>query len=190
MSGIPGYRNGCALLGGVLTLAAALLVATPVDPAAASGCNHADGMPREITPEQAAQAVRCLIDDTRRDHGRRELAGRNSLDTAARRHTEHMKSDHCFSHECPGEAGLVGRITATSYLPCSCSWGVAENIAWGSEPRGTPHAIVKAWMHSAGHRANILNGAYQHIGVGVEWGSPQDPSATAGIYTTDFGYKR
>jgi uncharacterized protein YkwD len=28
-------------------------------------------------------------------------------------------------------------------------------------------AVVRAWMHSAGHRANILNRRFPHVGVGV-----------------------
>ena len=44
-------------------------------------------------------------------------------------------------------------------------------------------------MHSPTHRANIL-GPYEHVGVGVRWGSPQHRKASAGTYTLDFGYKR
>lgn len=39
----------------------------------------------------------------------------------------------------------------------------AENIAKGQK---TPKEIVNAWMNSAGHRANILNGNLTYIGVG------------------------
>ena len=38
-----------------------------------------------------------------------------------------------------------------------------ENIAMGQK---TPKEVVQAWMNSEGHRANILNGSYTHIGVG------------------------
>jgi len=38
-----------------------------------------------------------------------------------------------------------------------------ENIAMG---QSTPEQVVKAWMNSPGHRANILNKNYTHIGVG------------------------
>jgi len=39
---------------------------------------------------------------------------------------------------------------------------VAENIAMGQ-----PHSsdVVRAWMNSSGHRANILNSGHRHIGV-------------------------
>ncbi|PET64827.1 sporulation protein [Bacillus sp. AFS001701] len=41
----------------------------------------------------------------------------------------------------------------------------AENIAKGQK---TPEEVVKAWMNSAGHRANILNGNLDQIGVGYD----------------------
>jgi uncharacterized protein YkwD len=39
----------------------------------------------------------------------------------------------------------------------------AENVAAGYQ---TPSDVVRAWMNSKGHRANILNGRYTEIGVG------------------------
>ncbi len=38
-----------------------------------------------------------------------------------------------------------------------------ENIAKGQK---TPAQVVNAWMNSTGHRANILNGNYTHMGIG------------------------
>lgn len=40
---------------------------------------------------------------------------------------------------------------------------VGENIAAGSS---TPEEVVKLWMNSSGHRANILNKDYNELGVG------------------------
>ncbi|KFZ32490.1 hypothetical protein JS44_04615 [Anoxybacillus flavithermus] len=40
-----------------------------------------------------------------------------------------------------------------------------ENIAKGQR---TPQEVVNAWMNSAGHRANILNRNFTHIGVGFD----------------------
>ena len=43
-----------------------------------------------------------------------------------------------------------------------------ENIAWGQR---TPDEVHDAWMNSSGHRANILGGDYNRIGIGyVECG--------------------
>lgn len=39
---------------------------------------------------------------------------------------------------------------------------VAENIAMGQE---TTEEVLRSWMRSPGHRANILHGTYRRIGV-------------------------
>jgi len=41
---------------------------------------------------------------------------------------------------------------------------VAENIAMGQR---TSQEVVRAWMNSSGHRANILDRGHRRIGVGA-----------------------
>ena len=41
---------------------------------------------------------------------------------------------------------------------------MGENIAKGYR---SPAAVVRGWMHSKGHRANILSRRFTHLGVGV-----------------------
>ncbi len=43
---------------------------------------------------------------------------------------------------------------------------MAENLAVGAG-RATLENIMKAWMESKGHRANILGAEYTEIGVGI-----------------------
>jgi uncharacterized protein YkwD len=50
----------------------------------------------------------------------------------------------------------------TPMLSCPHTSYAGENIAYGFE---TPRALVSAWMHSAGHRANILSPHFHRIGV-------------------------
>ena len=40
--------------------------------------------------------------------------------------------------------------------------GVAENIAMG---QSSSQEVLRCWMNSSGHRANILNGSHRRIGV-------------------------
>ncbi len=97
-----------------------------------------------------------------------------------------MASHNFFAH-----GDFVGRIRSARYLRGARGWTVGENIAWGSWDYATPASIVDGWMHSPGHRANILHRAFREIGVGVAIGAPSpvggQPAAT---YTTDFGFKR
>ncbi|KAA0273189.1 MAG: CAP domain-containing protein [Acidobacteria bacterium] len=176
------------LLGAFLALA--LLVGPGASTAAAAGCPGSDAGPRKISNETAARAIVCLVNKERRRHGLGRLKFHGELERAARGHTKRMQKRDCFDHVCPGERSLVGRYEKADYLPCRCSWGAGENIAWGAGRKGSPRRIVNAWMHSPPHRANILRGSFQHAGVGVRWGSPTRRGANAGTYTLDFGYKR
>lgn len=64
-----------------------------------------------------------------------------------------------FSHTRPN-----GSSFATALKEAGATYRSAgENIAWGQK---TPEEVVKAWMNSSGHRANIMNPNYSRIGVG------------------------
>lgn len=64
-----------------------------------------------------------------------------------------------FAHVRPNGSGFVTALKeqGVTYR------GAGENIAWGQR---TPQEVVTAWMNSPGHRANIMNKNYVHIGVG------------------------
>ena len=55
--------------------------------------------------------------------------------------------------------------------------------------QGSPESIVKAWMNSPGHRANILNRDFRELGIGFSVGSPGGDNEPGGIYTADFGLR-
>lgn len=179
-----------ALLTAVILLAAPPLVHPGIEPAHARSCSGANALPGEITARKARNNVICLINKKRAKRDQHRLDKTRSLNKAARDHSKYMEQHSCFAHQCLGELGLLGRILDTAYLPCNCSWGIGENVGWGSDRLGTPRQIVRAWMRSDRHRANILNGDFRDIGVGVVRGTPSDPNANGGIYTADFGYKR
>lgn len=177
--------SGIALA--VLASAVAFASAPPM--ATAAQCRGADA--QKLSSTRAEKTMLCLINKQRRNHGLRKLHRQPQQAKAASRHTKTMIRRRCFSHQCPGEKDLESRLEQVNYLPCRCSWGIAENIAYGSGGNGSPRSVFKAWMHSGDHRANILGGGYQHIGIGVATGSPvagRDGGSTT--YTADFGYRR
>jgi uncharacterized protein YkwD len=157
--------------------------------ASAGHCENAQVPGAQLKPRLGAKAVRCLIDKERRERGLNELDAQNALKEAAKRHTEQMLSIGCFAHLCPGEADLVGRVTSAGYLPCTCTWSVGENLAWGLGVHSSPAAIVAAWMASPPHRAMILTGSMRDVNVGVRPGKPDNRDAAAATYTADFGYR-
>jgi uncharacterized protein YkwD len=140
---------------------------------------------RASTADRVDDAVLCLINAERRKHGLRPLKGNARLRRAADRHSGDMVSRHYFAHQSPSGGDVVSRARAARYITPRKAWQVAENIAWGSGRLGTPSAIVEAWMNSAGHRANILDGGLREAGVGV---SARTPSGDGGgTYTMVFG---
>ena len=82
---------------------------------------------------------------------------------------------------------FVGRIRRADYLSGAGTWSVGENIAWGSYDYATPRSIVRSWMHSPGHRANILSRRFREIGIGITLGAPVSGMDRAATYATDFG---
>ena len=100
-----------------------------------------------------------------------------------------MVARNYFDHTSPGGETLLDRIKASSYLPPRAGYILGENIALGTMQLATPAAIVASWMASPGHRANILNGGFRDIGIGIATGAPVPLGGAAGgaTYTTDFG---
>ncbi len=98
-------------------------------------------------------------------HGLRPLVADARLIAAAQSHTQDMVRRSFFSHQNPDGAQVWDRAVAAGYPYRK----VAENIAAGQR---TATEVVRGWMDSPGHRANILDGELTQIGVGyVEGGS-------------------
>ena len=175
----------------VLASLAAVLMAPTVAAArpAPHRCAGADALPTAGNATAARASVLCLLNRERRAHGLRSLRSDGRLRTAAERHSAHMARAHFFDHTTPAGTSMTDRIRSAGYTRNARSWSIGENIAWGTGALASPRAIVDSWMHSAGHRANILNGGYREIGVGIATGAPVRVASSAGgaTFTTDFG---
>jgi len=95
-----------------------------------------------------------LINRSRIHHGLRALRLSATTSDYAYRHSRNMCDADTLFHS----TTLTTRILSTT---SASYWG--ENIAYGS----TLRQIRRMWMHSAPHRANILNRHYRRAGVGV-----------------------
>lgn len=117
------------------------------------------------TAAQYAQQVVSLVNQQRSQNGCGPLTLNSKLTLAAQRHTDDMVARHFFSHTNPDGVDFATRISRAGY-----TWSTAgENIAQGQQ---TPADVMDAWMHSPGHRANILNCSFKDIGVGVNLSGP------------------
>ena len=63
---------------------------------------------------------------------------------------------------------------------------LGETIGWGAGSLATPAAIVQAWMQSPPHRAIIMDGRFNEVGLGIAAGSPSGTGDAATV-TADFG---
>lgn len=108
---------------------------------------------------QFEQQVVELTNIERKKQGLPELQVDMNLSKVAHLKSEDMQKNHYFDHNSPtyGSPFDMMRNFGISYS------AAGENIAQGQR---TPEKVIQAWMDSPGHRANILNPSYTHVGVG------------------------
>jgi uncharacterized protein YkwD len=177
-----------ALIALLCALAPAAAGAARPRPAA---CASAHVVVRAATVRPALNATLCLLNRIRARAGLPPLRLNRRLTRAARGHSREMVRRRYFGHASARGASPFQRMFAVHYVPRRASWSLAENIAWGGGSLAQPFAIVRAWMHSAPHRANILSRRYRDVGIGIAPGLPLRSRRLAGLagatYTTDFG---
>jgi uncharacterized protein YkwD len=137
----------------------------------AHGCDGARGDPDE-------GATLCLLNAERRRNGLRPLRENAALRRAAERHATDMVERDFFAHESPEGTDPHQRIRAAGYRDPRLT---GENLANGEREAGAPSSIVDGWMHSPGHRANILRAGFEEIGIAI--GTDGDIAT----YVTTFG---
>ncbi len=142
-----------------LALVLALLPAAP-SAAGPTACAAANSSPTEVNAAQLEHTVLCLVNRQRTSRGLPRLRSNNRLERAARAHSNNMVRRNFFSHDTPSGVSVLERAKNHGYRS-SGGLIVGENIAWGSGSYSTPEGIVESWMRSPGHKANILNAAYE-----------------------------
>jgi uncharacterized protein YkwD len=171
----------------LLAFALLALCAAPAAAARPGACASAHVVVRAATLHRAQAATLCLLNQIRAQAGLPRRCLDRRLSAAARGHSREMVRRHYFAHDSAHGASPFRRMLSTHYVPRNASWWLGENIAWGSSSLGQPAAIVRAWMHSPPHRANILSRHFRDIGIGIAPGTPQHARHSGGTYTTDFG---
>jgi uncharacterized protein YkwD len=163
----------------------------PDEEALANGsgsCGAPDAEPSAATLGETAQSVLCLLNAERSSRGLGKLKMNARLSRAAKGHSDDMVANVYFAHDAKSGSSMLDRIRAAGYLKARASFTVGENIGWGSGTLAAPRALVKAWMNSPPHRANILQGKFRELGVGLTLGAPAPGiPGTAVTATTNFG---
>jgi uncharacterized protein YkwD len=171
------------------TRAAALLAAS-IAQVLATPCQNTNLTPTTANLALVRAAVLCLINTERAQHGEEPLQSDSRLEAAAESHGKEMLAVDYFDHVSPSGVTPVARVRDAGYFPSSeVGYIVGENLAWGTLSLSTPEAIVKAWIASPEHLANILEAKYRDTGIDVQPAVPQElaEGVEGGLYTQEFG---
>ena len=122
--------------------------------------------PGTETPEVSTQAayenkVLELVNVERAKYGLSPLEMDESVRNVARIKSSDMRQNNYFDHNSPTYGSPFDMLKQFGINYKSAG----ENIAQGYQ---TPEAVVQGWMNSPGHRANILNESFTHIGIGYD----------------------
>ena len=126
--------------------------ASPTEAAPGAGETSGSGITGSIVQRTNAERARA---------GVAPLRASTQLTQAAQIQADQMARLGRLEHELSGVKYPTppDRLAAVGYR-----WQTyGENIAMGQTSAA---AVLDSWMHSSGHRANILNGRFQEIGVG------------------------
>ena len=144
---------------------------------------------RLIIPE-LEHRIHDLINNERENRALKPLSFDNRLSSLAREHSEDMSARNFFDHDNPDGQDPTARGLEAGY---SChkelgggyySEGIAENIFQNNlydsytqsgtyisynwlTPEEIAQSTVDGWMHSSGHKQNILTETYDKEGIGA-----------------------
>ncbi|HEU4676487.1 MAG TPA: CAP domain-containing protein [Motilibacteraceae bacterium] len=110
--------------------------------------------------------ILTLVNAQRARHGLRPLVLSSCADRFATRWSTHLASVGALSHQ-----------SLWTILRSCPARAAGENVGWTTS---SADAMVRMWMNSPGHRANILSAKYHRLGLGVartstgRWYATQD----------------
>ena len=116
------------------------------------------------------------INEVRVEHRLAPLYVDFRLVRAAREHSQTMLREGIFAH---GDFATRLRTHGVRF-PL-----LAENLAWGTGAYASARSIVRSWLASPGHRANLLHPRFRKIGIGAPVGTFGGYHGAA-VVTADF----
>ena len=100
-----------------------------------------------------------------------------TLERAARAYSTEMLRTGVFSH-----GSFFSRVRSFGARGPQ----LGENLAWGVGAYANASNIVRQWLASPSHRANLLRPGYTRVGIGARRGAFQGRAGTL-VITADFG---
>jgi uncharacterized protein YkwD len=122
-------------------------------------------------PKDLEQRVFQFTNEARRKNGLAPLEPDKTLMTIARQKSDDMIKRHYFSHPDPNGKTIKEKY-AEAKPTAGGMVGVGENISiqgrnTNNDTTTTARCIVDGFMVSPGHRQNILQPQYTHLGIGI-----------------------
>jgi len=145
------------------------------------------GQNDENAPAETQEEIMlCMHNYARALSGLAPLQSVKQLRVSSGRKAEDLERCDQFSHEACGRSIFfwlrkVGFMRGT--------YGVGENLAWGTGALGTVHTIMSNWLNSDVHRTILLNPRYDDVGIGLAEGNFKGYNG-AEIWVAHFGYHR
>ena len=116
-----------------------------------------------LAPASVQTNLAAYINNYRRANGLAPVLLTSRMQPAAQGHAAYMARINRLTH-----TGANGSNAGQRLLASGVRWSIwGENIAVGYS---SSNAVFNAWRNSAGHRANMLNPRFTHIGIGVAYG--------------------
>lgn len=136
---------------------------------------------------RVTKAVFAQINRQRFDNGRVVLHTDPRLALAVHRHSRWMARYDRMAHQLPGEPSFAQRLAKVEYPMLYAG----ENIGWTTELSVAGALALERLMYQErppgdGHRRNILNPAFRHVGIGIVVDYPRHKI----WMTIDFGTPR
>jgi uncharacterized protein YkwD len=140
----------------------------------------------DLDAATAQLAMQCLTNYARAQEGLAPLQLNATLNAAGQAKLKSNVSCAEFSHTPCGQP--FDTVFAT-YVQGATSYQIGENILWGTGSNGTPRQAMNGWLHSTGHRENILTAAYAQLGVGYLPKQTFQGNDGATLWSQEFGLR-
>ena len=126
-----------------------------------------------LHPKELERRIFQLTNDARRKNGLPSLDWDNTLTVKAREKSDDMLTNNYFSHTSPEGKTIKDRMQEEKPASIRNISRIGENIYMGArldfstDIKTQARLIVDGWMTSPGHRKNMLDPNFTHMGVGV-----------------------
>ena len=111
---------------------------------------------------QSERTLLGAVNDVRVAHNLRPLVVDEKLLASARAYSATMIREDVFTHGSFAERLARNGARGPAF---------GENLAWGVGRLAGARSIVRMWMESPGHRANLLRPGWKRVGIGARVGS-------------------